>query len=217
MLNINHVRILEQAGLLRYISPHDYEKTVEELNVISMKYVNNQVVLRQDEKATQIAIVVNGEVKAEKIHGSGSDNMAHSYLDGSIFGYEGVLSSNRMYAMDYISDGDSYIALVSIEDINKSSFANEIMQGIITCMADDSIKNMYRVEVISKKKLRERILTYLRIKESELGIDAFTLNVSREQLAQELCVNRSALSNELSEMQRDGLIKVEKRRITMLK
>ena len=217
MLNINHVRILEQAGLLRYISPHDYEKTVEELNVISMKYVNNQVILRQDEKASQIAIVVNGEVKAEKIHGSGSDNMAHSYLDGSIFGYEGVLSSNRMYPMDYISDGDSYVALISMDDINKSSFASEIMQGIITCMADDSIKNMYRVEVISKKKLRERILTYLRIKESELGIDAFTLNVSREQLAEELCVNRSALSNELSEMQRDGLIKVEKRRITMLK
>lgn len=217
MFNINHVRILEQAGLLRYISPHDYEKTVEELNVISMKYVNNQVILRQDERATQIAIVVNGEVKAEKIHGSGSDNMAHSYLDGSVFGYEGVLSSNRMYAMDYISDGDTYIALISIDDINKSSFSSEIMQGIITCMADDSIKNMYRVEVISKKKLRERILTYLRIKELELGIDAFTLNVSREQLAQELCVNRSALSNELSEMQRDGLIRVEKRRITMLK
>ena len=74
---------------------------------------------------------------------------------------------------------------------------------------------MYRIETVSKKKLRDRIMTYLQIQESELGVSAFSLELSREQLAEELCVNRSALSNELSKMQKDGIIVVDRRKVKL--
>ena len=119
--------------------------------------------------------------------------------------------------MDYISDGDSQIAFIDIKKLYSSSFAKELLQGIVGYMADESIRRMYRIEIMSKKKLRDRILTYLRIKESEIGTSAFTLDISREQLAYELCVNRSALSNELGKMQREGLISIDKRKIFLNK
>ena len=217
MLNVNYVRILEQSGIFRYIAPDNYEKVVDDLHVTSMKFVNNQVIFRQNDKAIQVAIVIDGEVKAEKIHGGGSDNMPHSYRDGDVFAYEGVVSSNKVYPMDFISDGDSQIALIDVENIQNSNFVRELMQGLVGCMADESIRRMYRIEVMSKKKLRDRILTYLKIRESEIGSAAFTLNISREQLAQELCVNRTALSNELSKMQKENIIKIDKRKINLVK
>jgi CRP-like cAMP-binding protein len=58
-------------------------------------------------------------------------------------------------------------------------------------------------------------MTYLQIQESELGVSAFSLELSREQLAEELCVNRSALSNELSKMQKDGIIVVDRRKVKL--
>ena len=217
MLNVNYVKLLEQSGIFRYITPDNYEKAADELEITSMKYVNNQVIFRQNDKASQLALVVSGEVKAEKIHGSGSDNMVHSYLFSNMFAHEGAISNSRVYPMDYISDGDSQIAFIDIKKLYSSSFAKELLQGIVGYMADESIRRMYRIEIMSKKKLRDRILTYLRIKESEIGTSAFTLDISREQLAYELCVNRSALSNELGKMQREGLISIDKRKITLSK
>lgn len=217
MLNVNYVGLLERIGLLKYIVPDNYEKAVTELNIITMKFVNNQVIFRQNEKVDQIAIVVDGLVKAEKVHGSGSDNMAHSYGSGELFAYEGMLSGRKVYPMDYISDGDSQIAVIDVENIYNCRYSKEIVQGIFGVMADESINRMHRIEVISKKKLRDRIMTYMRIRADKVGTDAFTLDISREQLASDLCVNRTALSNELSKMQKDGLIYIEKRKIRLIK
>ena len=66
MLNVNYVKLLEQSGIFRYITPDNYEKAADELEITSMKYVNNQVIFRQNDKASQLALVVSGEVKAEK-------------------------------------------------------------------------------------------------------------------------------------------------------
>lgn len=216
MLNVNYVRVLEQSGIFRYITPDNYEKAANELKMTSLNMVNNQVIFRQNEKVSQIAVVVNGEVKAEKIHGTGSDNMSHSYTTGDMFAYEGAISNGKVYPMDYISDGDSQIAFINVDNIYKSTFSKELIQGIIGYMADESIRRMYRIEIMSKKKLRDRIMTYLRIEEAEIGSSVFTLNITREQLAQQLGVNRSALSNELSKMQKDGIIGIEKRKIKLL-
>lgn len=215
MLKVNYARLLEKTGILKYIQPEDYELFINELNITSMKFVNNQIILRQDEKADQIAIVIDGEVKAEKFHGGGSNNMVHTYLDGDIFAYEGIFSSNRNYPLDYISDGDSQIAFIEMDSLRECSFYEEIMQGIIGYMADESVRRMYRIEIISKKKLRERILAFLQIQETDLGASAFSMGMSREQLAEELCVNRSALSNELSKMQKEGLVTIDKRKVRL--
>lgn len=215
MLNVNYVRILEESGIFRYITPDDYEKAAQELKITSMKFVNNQVIFRQNDKAEQIAIVVTGEVKAEKIHGSGSDNMVHTYSYGNVFAYEGAISSSKVYPVDYISDGDSQIAFINVDDLYSCSFAKEIIQGIVGYMADESIRRMYRIEIMSRKKLRDRIMTYLRIEESEIGASVFTLDITREQLALQLGVNRSALSNELGKMQKEGIISINKRKISL--
>ena len=68
----------------------------------------------------------------------------------------------------------------------------------------------------ASKSIRERVLSYL----SELAISSgsvhFTLPFSRQELADYLGVDRSALSNELSKMQKDGLIAFHKNDFTLL-
>ena len=213
MLKVNYGKLIEQTGILRYILPSEHENVLNQLTVTTMRFVNNQIILRQDDKAELLAIVIDGEIKAEKIHGSGTDGMPHTYLPGDMFAYEGIVSSSKKYPLDYISDGDSIIAFIDLESVKNSDFSREIMQGIIGYMADESIKRMYRIEVMSKKKVRDRILTYLQIEEKESGI--YALDISREKMAEELCVNRSALSNEIGKLQREGIIKTEKRKLSL--
>ena len=59
-------------------------------------------------------------------------------------------------------------------------------------------------------------MAYFKFLASRYGSNTFTLEMNREQLAQYLCVNRSALSNELNIMKREGIIDFDKRRVALL-
>ena len=73
---------------------------------------------------------------------------------------------------------------------------------------------MHKIEVIIvKKTLREKILTYLQQQALDQDSRQFTIPLSRLELAKYLCADRSALTRELSYMQKDGLISYEKNHI----
>ena len=67
-----------------------------------------------------------------------------------------------------------------------------------------------RIFHTTPKTIRGRLLSFLSFQAQRKGNPAFDLPLSRQQLADYLNVDRSALSNELSKMQRDGLLEVEK-------
>ena len=67
----------------------------------------------------------------------------------------------------------------------------------------------------ASKSLRERLLSYLSEQALEHGSSHFTIPFDRQQLADYLAVDRSAMSNELSKMQKDGLISYHKSEFTL--
>lgn len=84
-------------------------------------------------------------------------------------------------------------------------------------LADDNIRTSHKLEILAENGLRARIMIYLRILQQKAGGNTVTVRMSREQLAQFLCVNRSALSNELNKMKREGVIDFSRDKFTLLK
>ena len=83
--------------------------------------------------------------------------------------------------------------------------------------AQKNIAISRRIMHTAPKTIRERVLSYLAEQAMEHESRSFTIPFSREQMASYLSVDRSALSNELSKMQRDGLIRFKKNRFELLK
>jgi CRP-like cAMP-binding protein len=83
-------------------------------------------------------------------------------------------------------------------------------------IADESMRKQYKIDVLYKKSLRARISTFLQHMSEKTQSPRFDIGMNREQLAQYLGVNRSALSHELSLMQQDGLIGFTKSRFELL-
>ena len=65
---------------------------------------------------------------------------------------------------------------------------------------------MGKIEVVSKKTLREKILAYLSLKAQRQGKEEFEIPLGRVELSQYLCADRSALTRELAKMKEEGLI-----------
>ena len=95
------------------------------------------------------------------------------------------------------------------------SFHNRIIHNLIRISAGKNLALSERMMHTAPKSIRERLLSYLSEQAVEHGSAHFSIPFSRQQLADYLGVDRSALSNELSKMQRDGLLSFRKSEFTL--
>ena len=82
--------------------------------------------------------------------------------------------------------------------------------------ADKNAQLMEKLEIVSKKTLRRKILTYLSFQAEHQDSRTFELPMSRTQLADYLCADRTAVSRELARMKQEGRIDFDKNTFTLL-
>ena len=88
---------------------------------------------------------------------------------------------------------------------------------MVTVIAEKNIVLMDKVDILSKKTLREKIATYLLQEASKQQSLYFDIHLGRVQLAEYLCVDRSALTRELNTMKAEGYIDFDKNTFRVLK
>ena len=99
---------------------------------------------------------------------------------------------------------------------NACGHHNTLIRNLLALSAQKNLNLSRKIFHTSPKTIRGRLLSYLSYQSKRSGSSSFTIPFSRQQLADYLNVDRSALSNELSKMQRDGLIQVERNRFVLL-
>lgn len=212
-----YLESVSKSGLFRYLGEAYYERAWRELRMAPRKYKDQQIIYAQGDKVKRGAIVHSGLVKGEKFHLEGTSHLAHMYTRGEPFAFEGAVSGKRTSPLDFISEGETTIIFFDVQKIFDNCFEGQLVKGFMEVLANDNIKKLYRIETLSKRGMRDRIMTYFKILSAKSGSSRITLELSRSQLAHYLCVNRTALSYELNQMQREGLIEMNRKTITILK
>ena len=94
-------------------------------------------------------------------------------------------------------------------------FHNRLIRSLMYVLAGKNLMLTKKMDIITPKSLRERVMVYLSQESVKQGCRTVTVPFNRQQMADYLSVDRSALSAELSRMQRDGVISYEKNRFTI--
>ena len=89
-------------------------------------------------------------------------------------------------------------------------FHHKLVENMVRIIADKNRDLMRKVDIVSKRTIREKLLTYLSIQAQAQGSRYFEIPFGRVELAEYLCVDRSALTRELTKMKADGLIDYDK-------
>lgn len=92
----------------------------------------------------------------------------------------------------------------------------DLIRNLLLLSARKNLNLSRKIFHTASKSIRGRLLSYLSFQTARCGSRSFTIPFNRQQLADYLNVDRSALSNELSKMQKDGLIRVERSRFELL-
>lgn len=86
----------------------------------------------------------------------------------------------------------------------------KLIRRLLTISSQKNLNLSRRIFHTSAKTIRGRLVSYLSVQAAQSQSPDFTIPFNRQQLADYLSVDRSALSNELGKMQRDGLLQVNK-------
>jgi len=213
---MKHLESVINSGLFGNLKKSEYIDAFEQLKITSKSYRKGEPIYYEGDVIDKLCIVERGSVYGEKTYHDGEVHILDVFEEGTLFGLEVVLSKTRKSAVDYISNEESVIVFVSLNSIGKSSYAGEIQSALTYMLADSNIRMAHKIEILAERGLRDRILVYLNILKRKSGSNTVIVRMNREQLAQFLCVNRSALSNEMNKMKKEGIIDFKKDHFTIL-
>lgn len=185
-------------------------------------FLKNEVIVNEGDRVDYIGIVSTGRVISTKIDYDGNTHLIEILEPPMLFGMEIVTTSSRISPLTITSAEQCSILVFSYdkfmaEEALLNQYRVKMLSNIMHLLANENVKKMYKIEVLSKRSLRERIMIYLHLMERKSGEASFCIGMNREQFAQYLCVNRSALSHELSAMRKEGLISFHKNWFTINK
>ena len=100
--------------------------------------------------------------------------------------------------------------------MNACEFHQNLVQNLLAISAQKNLNLSRRIFHTSSKTIRGRLLSYLSYQAMEREKEEFDIPYNRQQLADYLNVDRSAMSNELGKMQKDRLIEVDRKHFRIL-
>ena len=191
---------LEQAGYLR-------RKT----------YQKREIIFHAGSTVHTVGVVLQGTVHIENIDLWGSKSILSSIGPGQAFA-ETYAFCNEPLMVDAVAAEDCEVLLLNAAALNSSGAApwrDKLLRNLLAVSMRKNLSLSQRIFCTTPKTIRGRLLTYLSAQAAKNGSMSFTVPFNRQQMADYLNLDRSALSKELGRMQAEGLLEFEKNRFTL--
>ena len=179
------------------------------------EYRKGVLVIAPQQKVNRFGIVLAGKIHLMHIFSEGSYSLMSSLVPGALLGTDLIFTRSQLSPYHAMAAADTRVIYFPAELVTQPGLLEDkdrlaLSQRLAAWISTMNMKKEYRLAILSQNGLRERITTYLTMQAARRQTTAFTIPYSREELAAFLCVNRSALSHELSRMQQEGLISFRK-------
>lgn len=206
-----YIDLLLSTPLFQNISKMNLEPLLKCMNPFVKSYEKGNYITHSGENINYIGVVLCGKVQMVKEDIWGNKSILALMPEKSIFGETFVCSRTYNSTVSFQAASDCTVLYISFDKILHScskacEFHYRLIDNVVILIAQKNIQLMEKVEITSKKTLREKILNYLSRQAQQKNSLYFTVPMSRLEWADYLCADRSALSRELSRMKDEGII-----------
>ena len=185
------------------------------------KYEKEEMIIRQGDVISNLYIILDGEVNIEKDSYWGrriiisklgkNDNLALAFV-----GSKDVESS-----VDAITTKNSTVLILGYEKCtsmcqNACTRHKVLINNLFQILSKENIELIQKIDNVSQKTIRDKLLTYFSNEAQKLHTNTFEIQFNRQDLADYLNVDRSAMSFELSKLQKEGLIRYNKNKFELI-
>ena len=178
------------------------------------RFRRGEYILRAGGVVSQFGLVCRGSVQIECSQLWGDRSILSLIETGGIFAESYALCAGPMM-VDAVAAEDAEILFLSVPRLlgaesREKTWYPALTQNLLRICAQKNLTLSGRIFCTSSRSVRSRILTYLSGQAALHGSRKFEIPFDRQQLADYLCIERSAMSAELSRLQKDGLLATER-------
>ena len=207
--------LISQTALFQGYTPDETEQLLLGLRASTRKFPRDTAVYTAGKPVSNIGIVLSGIVQIENNDIWGNTSILGLVKPGEVFAEAYACVPGESMMVDVIAVEDTEILFVNVPEIFRlaSSGKNNytrLIQNLIIISARKNLSLSRRIFHTSSKKIRGRLLSYLSYQAELQNSNRIEIPMNRQQLADYLSLDRSALSKELSRMKADRILDYHK-------
>jgi CRP-like cAMP-binding protein len=217
-----HITDISTLPLFDRITPADCTLLFDCLGCRIRRYAKDEHIRLERELDGNVGTILEGTVHLYKEDVWGSRALIAYLKEGDLFGETFVFTgqSPDRDGVSYIAASSALILFLPGSRIlhpckNSCPFHHSLAQNMFSMIADKNRRLMQKIEATSRGSVRDKILTFLSMEARRQGSASFRLPLNRTEMAEYLCINRSAMTRELSALKKEGLIDIDRDRFTL--
>lgn len=206
-----YLAALQATPLLRGIAAAEIPPLLDSLCPVLRRYQKGALVQLAGDRAHSVGLVLAGGITATRATPAGDDVVMAQMTAGGLF--DDVLSGSGIQSpVTITATADSailylpYQMLLEPAEGAATGAHRQLLRNLLEGISRKYFALDRRLELLSCKSLRGRIVLWLLAQRQDHGADSFTCPITQAQLAAYLGCERSALSRELGRMRREGLL-----------
>ena len=226
---------LTKSPLFQDIRYEDYQRMLDCFQAVQRSYRPDDVIYdfsgpgsnsvgvveRGGAALIRIGVVLHGEIEAMKLAADGTQFLTARMGPGGVFGRSLAFSTSARDSLEVVCRAACDVVFIDYPHILKRcehacTHHSLLVQNMLRLISDKAQALSERVDVLSRRSIREKLLCYFRQQTEKSGEDVFTLPFSLSVLADYIATDRSAMMRELRHLKEQGIVCTDGRQIRLL-
>lgn len=202
-----------QTIIFKDLTDNETEYIEKMMGLPVKKYQKDEIILHSGETVKDICIVLGGSVQIENNDIWGNKSILNMVEQGEVFAEAYACVSNEPLMVDAVANEPCEIMFLNVPKmfaLPESEAKNKLIRNLVTISSRKNLHLSQRIFHTSSKTIRGRVLSFLSQQAGKQKSKFITVPFKRQQMADYLSLDRSALSKELAKMKADGLIDYHK-------
>ena len=217
----NYLDVLKTVQLFRGIEEADLQPLLLCLAAKSVRFEKGQTVFSSGESIEKFGIVLSGQVQVVQDDYYGNRSILGKIDIGNLFGESFACAEIKMLPVRVITTTESELLFINCHRLavpcaKACGFHSRLIQNMLSIVSMKNISLTQKIEFMSKRTTREKLLAYLSAEAKKAENTRFSIPFNRQELADYLSVERSAMSAELSKLRDDGVLRFHKNQFELL-
>ena len=209
------IQNLQNTVLFRGMDDDEIKDALTALSGTEKKYIKGSVILHAGRTAERMGLVLDGSVTIESNDMWGNRTILSHVGKGQFFAETYALLENEPMLVDVTANENCRILFLRIGSLSqlvsaRNTWTQKLVTNLLTISAHKNLTLSGRSFHTSPKTIRGRVMAYLNSISLQKGTKEFDIPFDRQQLADYLNLERTALSKELGKMRKAGIIDVSK-------
>ena len=219
-MNEQSMQAVINSGLFDGVARREMDGLLLRLHSKQIAFDRNELIMGAGERVQSMGLLLSGAAYVIKDDFWGERTVLSALRPGDVFAEEHALLPDVPLETSVMGAAPGEALLLDAREIFRDmsdESSSRVAGNLMTILARKNLLLSRQTEILSKRTIRERLISYLSAEAFHRGLSAFEIPFSRQELADHLSVDRCALCTEISRMKEEGIIEAERRTFVMLR